>query len=175
MSETEVPKKKRGRKPKIVTGDVMIPVEPKQPKHKKYEANKQKKEKKLPELEEKEWEQFEKLCGYQCTSEEIADFFKLDQDRFSEMVKTKYKKPYEKVYKIFSAPGLCALRRAQFVLAKNNSQMAMWLGKIYLGQVDPAHKKAEETVDRLSTILEQIDEETKKIIAQKDDLHHSMF
>lgn len=189
MSEEQKIPKKRGRKPKILGNvDVMIPTEPKQPKHKNYKkipkevydaAAKKAVDKvvkaQLIDKIEIDWEQFEKLCGYQCTQEEIADFFRCETHELAQVCQRKYKRPFEKVYKIFSAPGLCSLRRSQFVLAKNNSQMAIWLGKIYLNQIDPAQKKVEETVDRLSTILDQIDEETKKIIAQKDEITHSVF
>lgn len=155
-TEAEIKKKKRGR-PKASKQVVA--------KTQQY----------VESLEVTQWEQFEKLCGYQCTSEEIADFFRLEEEQLFEMVARKFKKPFDRVYKTFSAPGLCSLRRSQFVLAKSNSSMAIHLGKIYLGQIDPALTRAEVTVDRLTSVLEQIDEETKRTLAAKDDLHGSFF
>lgn len=169
----EEPQKKRGRPKRALTGDVQVPKEPKAPKHKVYK----KAEKKVVEdySAQIDWDQFEKLCGYQCTQEEISDFFRISEEQLIQSATRRYKRPFEKIYKIFSAPGLCSLRRSQFVIAKSNSQMAIWLGKIYLGQVDPAHQKAEEIVDRLASVLEEIDEETKRLIAQKDELNGSIF
>jgi len=167
----EIVKKKRGRKPKLPVGDVMVPVEPPTPKHKTYSKKREKKE----EVVEIDWDQFEKLCGYQCTAEEIADFFREDFDLFCDRVEKHYKKSFDDVIRIFGAPGLCSLRRSQFILAKTNSQMAIWLGKIYLKQIDPAQSRVEETVDRLTSVLEQIDEETKRALAQKDELNLSVF
>ena len=155
---TETPKKKKGRpfskdiKPKIPEAAA-----------------------KIKEKVDIDWDQFEKLCGFQCTTEEIADFFRVEEDQLIEHAVRKYKKTFAKIYRVFAAPGLCSLRRNQFILAKNNSQMAMWLGKVYLKQVDPAHTKVEETVDKLSSVLEQIDEETKRIIASKEDMNTSFF
>ena len=54
--------------------------------------------------------EFEKLCGLQCTQEEICGWFGVT-DKIS-------------------------LRRAQFRLAEKNANMAIWLGKQYLGQSD---------------------------------------
>lgn len=176
MDQTDTPLdispvvKKRGR-PKNISGDVSRPKKPKTPKHKTYSKPREKKQ----DLPEVDWEQFEKLCGYQCTQEEISDFFRLEEEQLIQMAVRKYKKPFERIYKIFSAPGLCSLRRSQFLLSKNNSTMAIWLGKLYLGQVDPALTRTEETVDRLSSILEEIDEGTKRILSQSEDLHGSIF
>ena len=78
-------------------------------------------------------DQFEKLCGIQCTEEEISGWFKCSVDTLNRWCK----KEYNKVYKKYAADGKTSLRRYQFQLAKTNASMAIWLGKQYLNQREP--------------------------------------
>lgn len=81
-------------------------------------------------------EQFEKLCSYQCTEEEIAGLFKCSVDTIENWCKRTYGETFSEVYKKHSAVGKLSLRRAQFRLAEKNAAMAIWLGKQYLDQKD---------------------------------------
>ena len=83
------------------------------------------------------WDQFEQLCGLQCTQSEIASMFHVDTDTICTRVRDHYGDNYSDVYKRFSESGKNSLRRNQFVLSKKNASMAIWLGKIWLGQKDP--------------------------------------
>lgn len=78
--------------------------------------------------------QFEKLCGFQCTLEEIAGFFDCSMDTIERWCKREYKANFAEIYKKQSWQGKLTLRRAQFRLAEKNASMAIWLGKQYLGQ-----------------------------------------
>ena len=95
-------------------------------------------------------EQFEKLCGIQCTLEEIAGWFGCSQSTIKRWVQKTYAdgsgKPlnFERAYKKYSAPGKISLRRAQFRLAEKSAAMAIFLGKQYLGQKDDRHDYNEE-------------------------------
>lgn len=80
--------------------------------------------------------QFEKLCGMQCTLEEIAGFFDCSMDTIERWCKRSYKMTFAETYKKYSYAGKLTLRRAQFKLAEKNASMAIWLGKQYLGQKD---------------------------------------
>ena len=80
--------------------------------------------------------QFEKLCGMQCTLEEIAGFFDCSADTIERFCKREYKQTFADTYKKQSFAGKLTLRRAQFKLAEKNASMAIWLGKQYLGQKD---------------------------------------
>lgn len=80
--------------------------------------------------------EFEKLCGLQCTLDEIADFFICSPDTVERWCKTTYKQGFAEVFKQKRGRGKIALRRAQFRLAEKNATMAIWLGKQYLGQSD---------------------------------------
>ena len=79
---------------------------------------------------------FEKLCGMQCTLEEIAGFFECSADTIERWCKREYQEGFADIYKKYSFEGRIALRRAQFKLAEKNASMAIWLGKQYLGQKD---------------------------------------
>lgn len=73
-------------------------------------------------------EQIERLAMIQCTMEEIAACMHTDVDtiitHFSEVIEKGKKE------------GKKSLRRLQFEHAKKNAAMAMFLGKVYLDQVD---------------------------------------
>lgn len=81
-------------------------------------------------------ELFKKLCGLQCTLEEIAGVFDCSPDTIERWCKRTFRKTFADVYKIHSAKGKMSLRRYQFDLAKKSAVMAIWLGKQYLGQTE---------------------------------------
>jgi hypothetical protein len=81
-------------------------------------------------------EQFEKLCGLQCTEEEIADFFNCSIDTVLRWCKETYGATFADAYKKHSSAGKISLRRNQFALSKKSATMAIWLGKQMLGQKD---------------------------------------
>lgn len=79
---------------------------------------------------------FKKLCGLQCTLEEIAGVFDCSPDTIERWCKREFKESFADIYKKYSANGKMSLRRYQFELAKKSAAMAIWLGKQYLGQTD---------------------------------------
>ena len=106
-------------------------------------------------------EQFEKLCGLQCTEEEIASWFKCSVDTLESWVKKTYnQKTFTDVYKIYSASGKISIRRNQFKMAEYNPSMAIFLGKQYLGQRDEVHTTINDE-GSLGEILEYLKEQGK--------------
>lgn len=81
-------------------------------------------------------EDFEKLCGLQCTLEEIAGFFKCSPDTIERWAKRTYSVKFADIYKKYSVTGKMSIRRMQFKLAEKSAAMAIFLGKQYLGQRD---------------------------------------
>lgn len=85
-------------------------------------------------------DQFEKLCYLQCTLVEIASFFACSEDTIENWCKRTYQDEtgnpltFSEVYKIHSAGGKISIRRWQFKMAEHNPSMAMFLGKVLLGQ-----------------------------------------
>ena len=84
---------------------------------------------------------FENLCGLQCTKEDIWDFFGVTYKTIDAWCKRTYKDSFSVVFKQKRGKGKCSLRRYQFALAQKNANMAIWLGKQYLGQSDTPEQK----------------------------------
>ena len=99
--------------------------------------------------------QFEKLCGLQCTQEEITDFFSCSIDTLDRWCIRTYGQSFAKVFKEKRSGGKISLRRKQWLLADKSPAMAIFLGKNYLGQTDnvvvenPAQTSAIEQIAKL--------------------------
>nr|DAI27212.1 MAG TPA: DNA-packaging protein small subunit [Caudoviricetes sp.] len=103
--------------------------------------------------------QFESLCGLQCTLEEICGWFGVCSDTLESWCKRTYKMNFSEVFKQKRSAGKISLRRSQWRLAEKNANMAIWLGKQYLGQKDQVETTiAEGTVqdDGLSASLREL-------------------
>lgn len=103
--------------------------------------------------------QFESLCGLQCTLEEICGWFGITDKTLNSWCKKTYSKTFSEVFKEKRSTGKISLRRHQWRLAEKNANMAIWLGKQYLGQKDQVETTiAEGTVqdDGLSASLREL-------------------
>lgn len=89
---------------------------------------------------------FENLCGLQCTKEDICDFFGVTDKTIDAWCKRTYKDSFSVVFKQKRGNGKCSLRRYQFALAQKNANMAIWLGKQYLGQSDTPEQQQDSEV-----------------------------
>lgn len=96
--------------------------------------------------------QFESLCGLQCTLEEICGCFGITDKTLNSWCKKTYNKTFSEVFKEKRSTGKISLRRHQWRLAEKNANMAIWLGKQYLGQRD----EAEQTVDAGVQIIDDL-------------------
>ena len=92
-------------------------------------------------------DQFKKLCGIQCTEEEIASWFKCSVDTIERWCKREFSMSFAETFKMFSADGKISLRRIQFRMAETNCSMAIWLGKQYLGQKEQQEISVAGTLD----------------------------
>lgn len=104
--------------------------------------------------------QFENLCGLQCTEEEICGWFDITDKTLNRWCKRVYNKSFSEVFREKRSKGKISLRRHQFQLAEKNANMAIWLGKQYLGQRDQVEieAKAEIVEDSLSRSLRELSE-----------------
>lgn len=108
-------------------------------------------------------DQFEKLGAMMCTGEEISAFFGVSYDTLNEFCKQTYDETFVKVIKRFNEVGKASLRRTQFKIAeKGNSQMAIFLGKQYLGQSDKQENTNLERVVIVSDMPQEDDEEVNE-------------
>lgn len=113
----------------------------------------------------KEFDQvtFEKLCGLQCTQEEICQFFDTTDKTLTAWCRRTYKKSFSEVYKEKREIGKVSLRRNQWNLSKKSAAMAIFLGKNYLGQRDVVEQKtnveikSDPLVDLLKESADQFD------------------
>lgn len=101
-------------------------------------------------------EQFEKLCGLQCTKEEICDWFDITDKTLESWCKRTYDKGFSEVFAQKRCAGKISLRRAQFALAKKSAAMAIFLGKNYLGQNDSVTVSAPQVDSMISSIAKQM-------------------
>ena len=112
-------------------------------------------------LAEIDIEEFEKLCELQCTKEEICGWFKISDKTLDAWCKRIYKQNFSAVFQQKRSGGKISLRRKQWRLADNNANMAIWLGKQYLGQKDQpeegdtdALKKARELLGGITSVID---------------------
>lgn len=80
--------------------------------------------------------EFEKLCGLQCTQEEICDFFNVDDKTLTAWCKKTYNKSFSEVFREKRSLGKISLRRNMFKQSEKNPTMAIWLSKQHLGMRD---------------------------------------
>ena len=108
-----------------------------------------------------DWPLFEQLCGIQCTRSELASFLKVDQDTMITAAKKFYENDdFSEIYKKFTETGKCSLRRYQFVQAKTKPNMAIWLGKQWLGQKENVTDLKDLMVHELRAGIRQISQES---------------
>ena len=99
-------------------------------------------------------EQFEKLCGLQCTEDEICGWFDTTRKTLDRWCHDTYNEPFSTVFEKKRATGKISLRRAQWRLAEKNAAMAIFLGKNYLGQREtPSDGENTETLKRALDII----------------------
>lgn len=75
-----------------------------------------------------------KLCGLQCSFEEMAGFFEIDEKTLNRRVKENTGMKLSEFFKMYRQKGKISLRKSQFSLAHNSASMSKFLGKQYLGQ-----------------------------------------
>lgn len=102
-------------------------------------------------------DQFTKLCGIQCTLEEISSWFKCSEDTIERWCKRELKMSFADAFKTFSADGKISLRRNQFKMAEHNVSMAIWLGKQYLGQKEQHDVQVASDDDTIKAMRDYFD------------------
>jgi hypothetical protein len=88
----------------------------------------------------------EKLCALQCTGAEIASFLNIHYSTLIEHIQRDYGMSFPEYFELKSGAGRVSLRRRQWQAAQEgNSAMLIWLGKQYLGQVEPTQMHRHRT------------------------------
>lgn len=90
---------------------------------------------------------FEKLCGIQCTEEEICAVMGVTEKTLADWCRRTYGLKFSQVFREKRGGGKASLRRTQWQLAKKSPAMAIWLGKQYLGQRENPAEQAQAQAD----------------------------
>ena len=117
------------------------------------------------------WELFEQLCGVQCTQSEICSMLKINETTLRKACIEHYEgQDYSALYKKFSEGGKCSLRRFQFVQARTKPNMAIWLGKQWLGQKENVSELKDLVVHELRAGIKQISQESGSEIVKQPEM-----
>jgi ribosomal protein S19E (S16A) len=81
-------------------------------------------------------QEVEKLCGLQCTAQEIADWFHVSVDTLDRRMREERHVGFAEFFATYRTSGKIALRRTMFRLAESNAAMCIFLAKNHLGMVD---------------------------------------
>lgn len=98
-------------------------------------------------------DQFEKLCGLQCTLEEICGWFDVTDKTLDGWCMRTYGEHFSEVFSKKREAGKISLRRSQWRLAEKSAAMAIFLGKNYLGQSDHVVVEDRSALEKLDEIL----------------------
>jgi AraC-like DNA-binding protein len=110
-----------------------------------------------------DWESIDKLCGLQCTEEEIAQFLGISVDTLCRACQRKYNLSFAEYFGQKRGIGKVALRRAQWQVAQSgNPALLIWLGKQYLDQKDKSHQEhsGKITLEDIVAGSDQSDDDT---------------
>ena len=118
--------------------------------------------------------QFEKLCALQCTEEEICGFLDVTDKTLEKWCQKEYKAHFSEVFIQKRGVVKVSLRRSQWRLAEKNANMAIWLGKQYLGQKDTPVEHEPDTqddglLDALNTSAASAPPDDVDTLPQEDD------
>lgn len=113
-------------------------------------------------------DQFEKLCGLQCTLEEICGWFDVTDKTLDRWCKETYGESFSEVFAKKREAGKISLRRSQWRLAEKSAAMAIFLGKNYLGQSDHVVIEDRSALDKLDEILKGTQENAVEIQRQAE-------
>lgn len=113
-----------------------------------------------------DWDQFDKLCGLQCTLNEISSWFDCSEDTIERSVKREKGITFAEYFEQKASKGKVSLRRKQYELAMAGDRvMLIWLGKQYLKQSDKLDKTETSTVTHMSGKSEaEIDKRIEEIL-----------
>lgn len=109
------------------------------------------------------WDKFEAGCALLATQEEIAGLMGISEVELINRAQKHYGKPIKEVYHQFSHQAKMGIRRSQIRLARRNPVMAIWLGKVILGQREHETKdtKSGEVLDAMHEFILAKNEELK--------------
>lgn len=111
---------------------------------------------------------FEGLCQCFCTKDEIEAVLSTDQRILDNWCLRTYNQSFDTIYLEKRKGGKASLRRDQRNMAKTNPTLAIWLGKVELGQREPESGPIESsTLTELITSNDKLMQQIDKAQADK--------
>jgi len=103
----------------------------------------------------------------QATQDEVAGAFRTTQDTLNSALKRAVGLSYTDIQALVGGAGKLSLRRAQFRLAQTSSQMAIWLGKVWLGQKDTDNALAvnKELMEQNKAVIELLSKQQAELMS----------
>lgn len=99
--------------------------------------------------------EFEKLCGLQCTEQEICDWFCVTDKTLAKWCAENYEgMAFSEVFAEKRMTGKISLRRNMLRLSEKNATMAIFLAKNWLGMSDNVEVKADTSL--MSALLDVV-------------------
>ncbi len=109
---------------------------------------------------------FEGLCHINCTVSEIESIFHCDQRTLDKWCQREYGESFSTIYKVYQADGKASVRRYQFAHLKKSYAMAMFLGKVLLGQRDTSESTASPNDKMLGELIHALNRSMPPMIEQ---------
>lgn len=119
-------------------------------------------------LKEIDRTEFEKLCGLQCTKEEICGWFEVTDKTLESWCRREYKEGFSDVFRKKRGTGKIALRRASFRLAEKNAAMNIFLCKNFLGMTDEPSPVSDDGKTEPDDVLTAALKETAEMLEAGD-------
>ncbi len=94
--------------------------------------------------------------GLQATAQEIASSFHVAVETLEKKLREHFGESFCDLKKRCDGNGKLSLRRYQYRQSENNSSMAIWLGKQWLGQKDDPSEEFQKTNKLVQTLLDEI-------------------
>ena len=96
-----------------------------------------------------DWKEAEKLCYFQCSEIEIADWFHVSVDTLARRLKDEKGVSFKEFFELHRVGGKIALRRNMFRMSEKHPSMAIFMAKNWLGMKDSqdiAHSGGENPI-----------------------------
>lgn len=116
---------------------------------------------------------FENLCSVWCTQLEIESILETDIETINKWCLRTYGERFSETYNKFSSGGKASLRRTQLKLSENSPALAIWLGKVYLGQKEEKDEIDTQALQALASMMSLLQKNRDSSEKEKSNLAES--
>lgn len=118
------------------------------------------------------WHVFEEGSKIHCTIRELCGLLNVDPKTLHTHAQERYGKELKEIMEDFRSSGKESLRRYQLRLAKTNANMAIWLGKNWLGQSDNSQQIVidPDLAEKMGLLMKSITQSQKALSSKEEHL-----